>query len=122
MNKIILDFGGKPREFHFGLGFIGKMLEETNTNMIDFDKVRLENPFKWIPLMMFYSLSYSVNRKGEIADFDLFDVTDWIDELPADSKVLFDFNNAFTQSLVKNVPSLPENNNQPKKKLTGKKM
>jgi len=45
----------------------------------------------------------------------LYDVTDWIDELPADSNVLLDFNNAFTQSLVKNVPSQPETDNTKKK-------
>ena len=116
MNLVRLAIGGKTREFHFGLGFIGKMLEETNTNMVDFDRLKIENPFKWIPLMMYHSLVYACNRKGEEVDFDLYDVTDWIDELPADSNVLLDFNNAFTQSLVKNVPNQPETDNNTKKK------
>jgi len=115
MNLVRLNIGGKTREFHFGLGFIGKMLEETNTNMVDFDRLKIENPFKWIPLMMYHSLVYACNRKGEDVDFDAFDVSEWIDEAGGiGSQVVVDFSTAFFQSLTKDVPKAEED----KKKVT----
>ena len=52
MKKINLHIGGQYRDFYFGLGFLGRLLDETNTDMADFDRLRTANPFKWIPLMM----------------------------------------------------------------------
>jgi len=114
MKKINLHIGGQYRDFYFGLGFLGRLLDETNTDMSDFDRLRTANPFKWIPLMMFHSCSYGYIREGKEPDFTLQDVTNWIDE--TDVSILQSFNTAFVNSLIKDVPTQPET----KKKVTEK--
>jgi len=114
MKKINLFIGGKYRDFYFGLGFLGRLLDETNTDMSDFDRLRVANPFKWLPLMMFHSCSYGYVREGKEPDFVLQDVINWIDE--TDVSTLQSFNTAFINSLIKDVPTQPE----VKKKVTKK--
>ena len=114
MKNIILNIGGKDRVFYFGLGFLGRLLDETNTSMSDFDKLRTENPFKWIPLMMFHSCAWGLIREGKIVDFTLQDMINWIDE--TDVETLQKFNEAFVNSLIKNVPIQEDS----KKKVTKK--
>lgn len=106
MKQITLNIGGEDRVFYFGLGFLGRLLDETNTSMSDFDRLRTENPFKWIPLMMFHSCSYGYIRENKEPDFVLQDVINWIDE--TDVEVLKSFNTAFASSLTKDVPTQPE--------------
>ena len=106
MKKINLFIGGKYRDFYFGLGFLGRLLDETNTSMSDFDRLRMENPFKWVPLMMFHSCAYGFVRENKTPDFELQDVINWIDE--TDVSVLQSFNTAFVNSLIKDVPTQPE--------------
>ena len=115
MKQITLNIGGKDRVFYFGLGFLGRLLDETNTNMTDFDKLRMENPFKWIPLMMFHSCAYGYIREGKEPDFVLQDVINWIDDVDVD--VLHKFNTGFVESLIKDVPI----QNNSKKKVVNKK-
>ena len=107
MKSIVLNIGGQDRTFHFGLGFLGNLLEETNTNMVDFDEKRLANPFKWVPLMMFHSCAWGRIRDGKTVDFTLQDMINWIDD--TDVETLQKFNEAFVNSLVKNVPEQPVN-------------
>ena len=104
MNKITLNIGGKDREFHFGLGFLGNLLESEGIQMNEIDSKITENPFKWLPLIMYYSCAFPYKRKNEFPDFDAFDVSEWVDEIGMDSKVVVDFFTAFNQSLTKNVP------------------
>lgn len=114
MKQITLNIGGKDRVFYFGLGFLGRLLDETQTNMQDFDRLRMENPFKWIPLMMFHSCAYGYIRENKTPDFELQDVINWIDD--TDVSTLQSFNTAFVNSLIKDVPTQPE----VKKKVTKK--
>ena len=82
--------------------------------MLNFDRLKTENHFKWIPLMMYHSLVYVCNVKEEV-DFDLYDVID-LSIITSRQQSTLDFNNAFTQSLVKNVPNQPEQDIDTKKK------
>jgi len=116
MKSITLNIGGEDRIFYFGLGFLGNLLEIENISMTEIDAKLAENPFKWIPLIMFHSCAFGFKRKNENPLFDAFDVSDWIDEAGIDSEVVTDFFKAFTQSLIKNVPTQPE----VKKKVTKK--
>ena len=102
MKSITLNIGGQERVFYFGLGFLGNLLEETDTNMVDFDEKRLSNPFKWVPLMMFHSCAWGFIRESKEVPFALQDMINWIDE--ADVETLQKFNEGFVNSLVKNVP------------------
>lgn len=104
MKQIELEFGGNKRTFYFGLGFLGNLLEKENVGIGEIDAKLINNPFKWTPLIMYYSLAWGYIRKNERPDFDVFDVTEWIDEIGIDDTVIVDFFTAFRQSLTKDVP------------------
>jgi hypothetical protein len=114
MKKINLQIGGQYRDFYFGLGFLGNLLDTENLAMNEIDSKLAENPFKWIPLIMYYSCAYGYKRKNELPLFDAFDMADWIDEAGMDSEVVVKFFEAFKQSLTKDVPQEKES----KKKVT----
>jgi hypothetical protein len=116
MKFIELELGGEKRTFYFGLGFLGNLLESENIGMNEIDAKLAENPFKWIPLIMYYSCAFGFKRKNEFAPFDAFDVAEWIDEVGMDSEVIKLFFQAFTQSLTKDVPE-----DKSKKKIVTKK-
>ena len=118
MKSITLEIGGEKRVFHFGLGFLGNFLEKENIQFHEIDEKIKCNPFKWMPLIMFYSLSFGYTRKNEFAPFDAFDVAEWVDELGIDNSIIFDFFEAFRQSLTKDVPV--NENQEVKKKVTKK--
>ena len=116
MKQITLTIGEKERVFHFGLGFLGNLLESENIAMTEIDAKLAENPFKWIPLIMFHSCAYGFKRKGEFAPFDAYSFADWIDEVGMDSEVVTSFFKAFMESLTKDVPE-----DKSKKKIVTKK-
>lgn len=109
MKQITLNIGGQDRVFYLGLGFLGNLIEKSGVGMHEIDIKISENPFKWMPEIMFHSIAYGYIRQNQEVPFNSFDVTDWID---ADggfaSKVVIDFFAAFRQSLVKDVPLQPE--------------
>ena len=76
--KIIL--GGKERTFYFGLGFLGLFIEKTGISMDALEDYMKTNPFKAIPELMYYSLIYGYIREDLKPDFNVYKVTDWIDE------------------------------------------
>ena len=116
MKQITLALGGQDRTFYFGLGFLGNLLEKENIGINEIDEKLINNPFKWMPLIMYYSLVFGYTRKNEFAPFDAFDVAEWIDEVGIDNTVIVDFFKAFRQSLTKDVPE----NKEVKKKVTKK--
>lgn len=117
MKKINLFIGGKYRDFYFGLGFLGNLLEKSGLEMHEIDSKIQGNPFKWMPEIMFRSLEYGYIRSGETLDITQFNVSDWIDEEGGfESKNISEFFNAFRLSLTKDVPTQPE----VKKKVTKK--
>jgi len=118
MKKINLHIGGEYRDFYFGLGFLGNLLEKTGVQMHEIDAKIQANPFKWMPEIMYHSLAYGYIRKNETPDFDVFTISDWIDDDGGfDSKSVVDFFTAFGQSLRKDVPEQKE---EVKKKVTKK--
>lgn len=117
MNNIVLNIGGSERTFYFGLGFLGNLLDKTGVGISGIDAAISENPFKWMPEIMYHSLSYGYLRKNESMDFDLFDVCDWIENeggLANDNVKLFF--KAFRNSLTKDVPTDPDNKKKTLKK------
>lgn len=112
MKKINLHIGGQYRDFYFGLGFLGNLLESENIQFHEIDEKIKENPFKWLPLIMYYSAAFGYVRENKEVPFKPFDISDWVDELGVESQVVKDFFAAFRQSLVKDVPE------QKKKKET----
>jgi len=115
MKQITLNIGGKERIFYFGLGFLGNFIEKSGVPMNEIDSKIAENPFKWIPEIMYHSVSFGYLRNNEFIDFTSFDVADWIDtDGGFECKNVTMFFEAFRLSLVKDVP-------EDKKKVTAKK-
>lgn len=81
MKKINLQIGGQYRDFYFGLGFLGNLLDTENIQLHEISDKLLKNSYKWMPLVMYHSLAWGYIRKNEPVLFDAFDVSDWIDEL-----------------------------------------
>lgn len=106
MKKITLNIGGKDREFHFGIGFMGLFLESSGLKITELTKID-ENPFKYDPILIYSSAVFALQRKGEKADFSLYDVIDWIDE--SDGTAVKEFKNAFIESMTKDVPQQTQN-------------
>ena len=102
---ITLEYGGKNLKFSFGLGFLGELLEVTG---LDIDAVVLklkQNPFRMIPLMMYYSTFWAYRLEDKELDFTLVEFINWVDK---DGGVSTDktqkFLDSFTESLNKDVP------------------
>lgn len=116
MNSITRDFGGKERVFSFGLGFLGNLFEETSFTISNIDEQLKTNPFKNIPLIIYYSLVFNYVRKGERPDFDLYDVSEWIEEKGGlQSEFITDYFINFNKSMTKDVPA--DNSKSDKKKV-----
>jgi len=116
MKQIELELGGEKRTFHFGLGFLGNLLESEKIAMSEIDAKLIENPFKWIPLIMYYSCAYGYVRNNETVPFNNYNFADWVSELGMDSETVTSFFQAFTKSLTKDVPQDEDD----KKKATKK--
>jgi hypothetical protein len=117
MNKINLKIGGKYRDFHFGIGFIGLFLESTGIKMSEIDEKIKQNPFKLIPEMMYYSALFADKRANNEVDYDAYDVAEWIDlEGGINGNIVVEFTTAFFNSLTKGVPTQPENKKKVLKK------
>jgi hypothetical protein len=115
MKQIELELGGEKRTFYFGLGFLGNLLEKENISIGEIDQKIIDNPFKWMPLIMYYSCAWGYTRKNEHPPFNVVNIIDWVDEAGIDGTIVIDFFNAFRQSLVKDVPQTND-----KKKVTKK--
>jgi len=105
MNSVKLTINKREIEFHFGLYFLGELLEELD---ISFDEMNIKlnkNPFKFVPQLMYISAKYAYTRKSEVIDFDMFTLVDWIEEdggFANDN--ISNFLSSFTSSLSKDVP------------------
>lgn len=125
MNYIEVEIGGKTRTLRFGLGMLGEMFDSLKTDIHGLGEMMSKNPFKAIPNIIYFGAKYEVERGGKVADFNLYDVNDWIEELENGygNSVIDDITLVFMRSMIKNTPgmkehldSLPE---EEKKRLIG---
>jgi len=139
MKKINLQIGGQYRDFYFGLGFLGNLLETENVQLHEIETNLLKNSYKWMPLIMFHSLAWGYIKEGQDVPFNAIKIADWIDDLTEfdDVEVVLKINDdgtketttvklqtvvrtffkAFWESINKNVPEQKE---EVKKKVTKK--
>jgi hypothetical protein len=104
-NKIKLNFEGKELGFHFGLGFLGELLENLDCSIDDLDSNIQKNPFKVIPKLMHTSYAYNLEREGKEVVLKLYDFIDLLDSVGGvASDTVSLFLNAFTESITKDVP------------------
>ena len=117
MKQIQLTINKRKLDCHFGLGFLGEVLDELNMSLEDLSHRLTNNPFKYVPKLVYYSSVYGLERKGQVADYSYHDVLDWIDEDGGFANPnLTKFLEAFTKSLTKNVPKQDEVKKDTKKK------
>jgi len=113
MRKITIKLNGKDILFRFGLGFLGDLLDDSGLTIDEIVRKLNENPFKIIPLMMYHSAKSAMEAEGKEIDFNKYDIADWIDDAGGiSSPEVVDFLNAFTSSLVKNVPKQDDSEEQ----------
>lgn len=107
-NKLTLNFNGQEIGFHFGLGFLGKLLDDLGFSIEELEPNMKSNPFKVIPKVMFASYSYNFERKGEEVSLNLYPFIDLLDsDGGVDSDNVSKFLTAFTDSMTKDVPITP---------------
>jgi hypothetical protein len=103
--QIELDFEGTKLGFHFGLGFLGELLDSLGFSIDELQLNIEKNPFKVIPKLMYTSYSYNLERKGEEVDLKLYDFIDLLDTVGGvTSEGVSSFLTAFTDSMTKDVP------------------
>lgn len=108
MNRITLKLDDKDLGFHFGLGFMGKLLEDLDCSIDELMEGIQKNPFKFIPKLMHSAYSYNLQRESKDVEFNIHSFTDLLDENGGVmSEVVKDFLEAFTNSIIKDVPKAP---------------
>ena len=104
-NKIKLNFEGKELGFHFGLGFLGELLDNLGFSIDDLQSNIEKNPFKVIPKLMHTSYAYNLKREGKDVVLKLYDFIDLLDSVGGvTSEGVSLFLTAFTDSMTKDVP------------------
>jgi len=121
MNKVELIFNNTKIGFHFGLGFLGELLENLDCSIEDLQENIRKNPFKVIPVLMHTSYSYNLKRSGKDVLLNSYDFIDLIDNAGGvSSESVSLFLNAFTDSMTKDVP-VAKNKIPTKKKILPKR-
>jgi len=107
-NRIELDFNGKKLLFHFGLGFMGSLLENLKCSIDELQSKLESNPFKIIPQLMHTSYVYGFERQGKDVELTWFLFLDFLDEnggvMSGNVNLFLE---AFKNSMTKDVPTTP---------------
>jgi hypothetical protein len=124
-NRIEITLGGEPRALHFGMGFVGELLEGTGKDLSEIGEALAKNPYKWAPEIIHRAMAYASQRDKKEFGVSLQEVTDWIDdEGGITSQVIEDSMKAFNDSLFKGTAGIAEQTADPYKsgrKLPAKK-
>ncbi len=108
MNNIKLKLDNKELGFHFGLGFMGELLDSLDCSIDELMIGIQKNPFKFIPKVMYESNNYSCIREEKESEYSLYSFTDLIDNSGGVmSESVSKFLEAFTKSMTKDVPKEP---------------
>ena len=108
MNHIDIEIGGKKRTLRFGIKVIGDCIKHNNNDPQEFMVSLAQNPFDSLPLLFYYGLKYNVERSGGTPDFDLFKVTEWLEEEGLQGEMVDEVTRRFMRSLYENVPVIKE--------------
>ena len=109
---------GTPRNFHFGTGFIGELIERLNIGFEELNVAVNKNPYKTIPAMLYESHRWACVVEDVPCDMRLADMVRAIDaEGGVGGEKVLEFLRAFGKSRTKDVPDEVK---KPKPKTTGK--
>jgi hypothetical protein len=104
-NKIKLNIEGKELGFHFGLGFLGELLDNSDITIESIESDIQNNPFKSIPKLMHTSYVYNLKRQEKASELNFFEFLDLLDSaggINCEGALLFI--DAFGKSMNKDVP------------------
>jgi hypothetical protein len=105
INNAIITVHKTKFNFHFGMGFLGELLDDLDTDIEGVMEKVNKNPFKMIPIIMFGAAKYGFERKDEECKYTLYDFIDFIDaDGGIQAKSVQKFLEAFTNSVIKDVP------------------
>lgn len=82
MNYIEFEVGGKLRGFKFGVGALGDILKELDTDIKGYGEMLISNRYKSVPTTLFHGHKHDCWRKQLPITFTRFDVDDWLEDLP----------------------------------------
>ena len=117
MKKAIdIQIGSESYHCPFGLEFLGECLENLNLNVHQIGEKLDNNPFKWIPTLMYESIKLD---KGEM-DFTYKELLNKLDEDENGNQTMAAFLHGFVESLKKDVPK-QDVNPETRKKTSKKK-
>ena len=109
INKVKITLHKTQFEFHFGLGFLGELLDDVGLGIDEIMESISKNPFKLVPIIMHSSAKYSAMRKGDEFKYTVYDFIDMIDaDGGIGSKPVEKFLTAFTNSMTQDVPAEDE--------------
>ena len=126
MSVIEKTIGGEKRAFRFGLGFLGEILDELDTDISGFGAKLVKNPFKVVPLILYYSYKSECEIQSRTLDITLGDVYNWLEKYEGSYSHpdVNDILELMMDSVMKYIPKYEgssEDPVKPKKKSIGKK-
>ena len=106
MDRITIEMEGTPRNFHFGTGFIGEVIEKLNIGFEQLQGAVNANPYKTIPVMLYESHRWACVVDNVECDMRLADMVTAIDaEGGVGGEKVLEFLRAFGKSRTKDVPA-----------------
>ncbi|QDZ63750.1 MULTISPECIES: hypothetical protein [Elizabethkingia] len=96
-----MNLGGQEREGHLGLGFLGRVEDKENMSINELFESFQKKPLSILPTLMYHSLAYAEERKGNELGFTKYDIIDWIDQDGGlSSQETIKFSNTFAESIT----------------------
>lgn len=102
-----LNINGQELEFKLGVGYLGELIDETGKSLEDVLSGIDTNPFKYVPIAMYVSAKYALERKGDPVTFNRYTFIDWIEAdggITDKNKSAIKFLTELNKDLTKDVP------------------
>ncbi len=107
MNYLKLNLGGKERGAKLGLLFLENAQKAENKDVVGLFTEFQQRSIFFAPKLLYYALQTNCEMNGEIQDFTIENVYDWIEEdgINKPDGAMMTFINAFTESVKKLFPT-----------------
>lgn len=101
----VISVGDQSIEFRFGLAFVGEYIEKMGMTADEIDEKLEENPFKYVPALMYESYSFAFRVREEVPKMNFYEFCDMIDDHGGvQSEFVRSFLNGFTESFGVDLP------------------
>ena len=79
LDKVRIEFGGEIREFAFGIGFIGGIIDALDCNVGEIEAKIVKNPWRTWTKIMHESLKWHYEMEDELCPFKYPDIVRWVE-------------------------------------------